>query len=139
MKYWIMTGMVLVGWTLQAQTMVGTWQLTDEKTCFQTNMEESKTEKELVPDMGSSGNAVARIIKFDKKGRGQEGVFSKGRKKGTGLNAFNYKVNGQELLLLDPKSGLMTGQWKIDALSQSTLTIHNAKKDCEIKTFTRIK
>ncbi len=139
MKYVIMMSFILAGWTLQAQSIVGTWQLTDEKTCFQANLEESETEKELLPDMGASRNAVARTIMFDKKGRGEEGVFSAGKKKGSNLTTFNYKVSGQELLLLDTKSGLMTRQLVIDALSQSTLTVHNAKKDCEIKTFIRIK
>jgi hypothetical protein len=139
MKYGILAVMALTGWTVTAQGIVGNWQLTDEKTCFQSNLEESETEKELLPDMGGTANAVARIIKFDKKGRGEEGVFTSGRKKGSGLTAFTYRVNGKELLLLDSKSGLMTQQLVIDALSENTLTVHNAKKDCEIKTFTRIK
>ena len=55
------------------------------------------------------------------------------------MSAFNYKVNGPELLLMDIKSGIMTQQFVIDTLTQSNLTIHLLKKDCEIKTFTRIK
>ena len=144
MRLWILAGMMLIGWGPdsyrdQAQTIVGTWQLTDEKTCFQGQMEKSETEKELEKDMGSSRNAVARLIRFDKKGSGEEGIFSTGKKKAAGMSAFNYKVNGPELLLMDIKSGIMTQQFIIDTLTQSNLTIHLLKKDCEIKTFTRIK
>lgn len=139
MKTLIMGGLVMVGYHLQAQSIVGTWQLTDEKTCFESEIKESDTEKELLKDMGSSCNTVARVIRFDKKGSGDEAVFSQGVKKGANKNAFKYKVNGQELLLLDIKSGIMTQQWVIDSLSVAGLKIHNAKKDCETKTFSRIK
>lgn len=139
MRIRILAGLVLLGWQAQAQTIVGTWQLTDEKTCFQSQAEKGEAEKELEKDMGSSHNALARLIRFDKKGSGEEGIFSSGKRKAAGMSTFKYKVNGSELLLLDIKSGIMTQQFVIDTLTRSNLTIHNLKKDCEIKTFTRIK
>ena len=123
----------------QAQSIVGTWQLTDEKSCIQSDLKESDTEKELLKDMQSSENAVARTIRFDKKGRGEDGVFSEGKKKGTDRKSINYSVNGGTLALLDPKSGIMTQQWIIDEMTVSTLKIHNAKRVCEVKSFARIK
>lgn len=145
MRYWILVCFALLGWQSQAQAIVGTWQLTDEKTCFQSEMKEggkekeSETEKELLPAMGSTGNSVARIIRFDKKGNGEDGIFSTGVKRGADMSVFKYKINGLELLMLDGKSGMMTQELVIDTLTQSTLKVHNAKKDCEIKTFSRIK
>jgi hypothetical protein len=139
LKSWILAMIVLSGWQVRAQSVVGSWQLTDEKTCFQTEMEESDTEKELTKDMGSSRTGVARVIKFDKKGGGEEGIFSAGEKKGTGLTSFKYKLNANSLILLDSKSGIMTQQLVIDELTASKLTFHDAQKECEIKTFTRIK
>ena len=140
MKYMILVCFTAVITQSHGQTIVGTWQLSDEKTCFQSGMKESDTEKELLSQMGgSSQSSVARLISFDAKGRGQEGVFSSGKKKGTNMNSFKYKINGQELLLLDAKSGIMTQQLIIDTLVQSTLKFHDSKKDCETKTFTRIK
>ena len=108
MRIWILAGMVLMGWGSKAQTIVGTWQLTDEKSCLQRPMEKRETEKELEKDMGASRNSIAHIIRFDKKGSGEEGIFSTGKKKAAGMSAFNYKVNGPELLLMDIKSGIMT-------------------------------
>ena len=131
---------MLLGWQVQAQSIVGTWQLTEAKTCFQSEMKESQTEKELTPQMGSSSQtSVTRLFILDKKGKGKEGVFTDGNRKGEEKREFAYTVNGSELMLLDKKSGIMTRQLIIEQLSETTLRIHDAKKDCEIKIFTRIK
>jgi Lipocalin-like domain len=121
-----------------SQSLVGTWQLIDEKTCFQSEMKESDTERELKDGMGASRNSVASIITFSKKGTYEEGIFSQGKKKGSNKNKFSYRVTGQELQLLDKKSGMATQRYIIDELSASTLRFHNALKNCEVKTFTRI-
>jgi uncharacterized protein YwbE len=140
MKYWILTGFVMSACLCNAQSIVGTWQLTAEKTCFESNMQISETEKELLPQMGStSATTVARTIRFDQKGTGEEGIFSVGKKKASGKSTFRYKINGQELLLLDSKSGMMTRGLVIDTLTQSTLKFHTTAKECERKTFIRIK
>jgi Lipocalin-like domain len=120
------------------QALTGTWQLIDEKTCFQSEMKESATELELKDGMGASRNSVAKMITFSKKGTYEEGIYSQGKKKGSDKNKFNYRVTGQELQLLDKKSGIATQRFIIDELSASTLRFHNALKDCESKTFTRI-
>jgi len=122
-----------------SQSLTGTWQLIDEKTCFQSEMKESDTELELKDAMGASRNSVARLLKFSSKGTGEEGIFSQGKKKGEKLNSFEYRVVGQELQFIDKKSGMATQRFIIDELSESTLRFHNALKDCEIKTFTRVK
>ncbi len=140
MKYGILVGFMLLGFSVYSQSIIGTWQLTEERTCFESNIKESDTEKELLADMKSSGNSsVARLIKFDKKGMGQDGIFSVGKKKGADMSEFKYSVNAQELLLLDPKSGIITQQLVIDQLSESTLKVHNGKNECETKTFSRVK
>jgi hypothetical protein len=89
--------------------------------------------------MGSSKNAVAKLIRFDKKETGEEGIFSQGNKKGTGMNSFRYNVKGNELRFLDKKSGIISQRFVIDELTESTLKIHNAMKDCEVRFFSRVK
>lgn len=138
MKIVIVILLVAVG-NLKAQGLIGTWQLTDDKTCFQTPFEKTEVEKELEQSMGASKNAVAKLITFDKKGMGEEGIFSQGNKKGVGKSTFKYDVKGKELQLMDKKSGIITQRFIIDELTEATLVIHNAMKDCEIKTFSRIK
>lgn len=120
------------------QALIGSWQLIDEKTCFQSEMKETDTERELKSGMGASRQAIARIVIFNKKGTYEEGIFSQGKKKGSDMNKYDYRVVGQEIQLLDKKSGMATQRFIIDELSASTLRFHNALKDCEVKTFTRL-
>jgi hypothetical protein len=119
-------------------SLVGTWQLIDEKTCFQSNMEESDTEIELMDGMGASRHSVVRTMSFNKKGTGEEGIFTQGKKRGSDINKFDYRIADQELQLLDKKSGVATQRFIIDELSTTTLRLHNALKECEVRTFTRI-
>lgn len=120
------------------QTLVGNWQLTDEKTCFQSNMEESDNEIELKDGMGASRQSVIRMISFSKKGTGEEGIFTQGKKKGSDVTKFDYRLADQELQFLDKKSGMATQRFIIDELSETTLRFHNAIKECEVKTFIRV-
>lgn len=120
------------------QALIGTWQLSEEKTCFQSQMKESDTELELKDGMGASRHSVAKIITFSKKGAYEEGIYSQGKKKGSNVTKYNYQVSGQEIQLMDKKSGMATQRYVIDELSASTLRIHNAIKDCEVRTFIRI-
>ncbi len=139
MKYLISILLIGAAAGLRAQSIVGTWQQVDQKTCIQTEFKESSTEKELLPAMGSTKTAVAKLIRFDAKGRGAEGIFSEGSKKGTAMSEFQYRINGRELQLLDKKSGIITWQFIIDELADGSLTLHNAQKDCETRTFTKVK
>jgi len=139
MKKQLFVLMAVISFHLQAQSVIGTWQLVDEQTCLQVQFEKSETEKELEQPMGGSKNAVAKLIRFDKKETGEEGIFSQGNKKGTGMNSFRYNVIGNELRFLDKKSGIITQRFVIDELTESTLKIHNAMKDCEVRFFSRVK
>jgi hypothetical protein len=103
-------------------------------------MQESDTEKELEGMMGSnSKSAVAKMIVFKKDGTGEEGIFSAGKKKGSSMNPFHYKVSGQELLFTDKKSGIITQRFAIEELTETSLKIHDAMKECEAKTFVKVK
>ena len=139
MKYIFILLLISRVLTANAQTIVGTWQLTEEKTCFLSQFEKTDTEKELENGMGSSKNAVAKLIKFDAKGGGEEGIFSVGKKKGSGMNSFKWKIDGQELHFIDKKSGMITQRFILDELGTSTLRIHNASRDCEVKVFSKVK
>jgi translation initiation factor 6 (eIF-6) len=139
MKKLLFVLMAVISLQLQAQSVVGTWQLVEEQTCLQVQFEKSETEKELEQSMGSSKNAVAKLIRFEKKGTGEEGIFSQGNKKGTGMNSFRYNVRENELRFLDKKSGIITQRFVIDELTESTLKIHNAMKDCEVRILSRVK
>lgn len=141
MKY--LMSLIITVWvcTANAQAIVGTWQMTEEKTCFQVQgqFEKSETEKELEGGMGSSKNAVTKLITFDAKGAAEEGIFTAGKKKGTSMTYFKWKIDGQELHFIDKKSGMITQRFILDELGASTLHIHNAMRDCEVKVFSKVK
>ena len=141
MKYLISFMITVWGCTANAQAIVGTWQLTEEKTCFQiqNQFEKSETEKELEGGMGSSKNTVSKLITFDAKGGAEEGIFTAGRKKGSNMTYFKWKIDGQELHFIDKKSGMITQRFILDELGTSTLRIHNAMRDCEVKVFSKVK
>ncbi len=139
MQGWMIWMLLAVGAVSNAQSLVGSWQVVEEKTCFDSQFTESETEKELLKDMGSTQNSIARVIAFNKNGTGEEAIFSTGKKKGSGKTSFRYRVTGKEIQLLDKKSGIMTQQLVIDTLTATVLKIHLASKDCETKTFSKIK
>ena len=140
MKNLITLGLALITWPAISQSLEGTWQLTENKTCFQAEMKESDTEKELESMMGSnSKGSVAKLIIFKKDGSGQEGIFSTGKKKGSSMNSFQYKLSGQELLFTDKKSGMITQRFALDELTATSLKIHDAVKECESKAFVKVK
>lgn len=120
------------------QSIVGTWQLTDERPCIEQQMELSDTEKELLPAFGSSNSAVAKLITFDPKGKGKEGIFTAGRKKGADRESFDYQLSGDELQFLDKKSGIIKERFVIDELTSISLKFHRKDRDCEQRTFSRV-
>lgn len=120
------------------QSIVGTWQLTEEKPCIEQQMELSETEKELLPAFGSSSSEVARLITFNPKGKGVEGIFSSGRKKGAEKESFEYRLSGNELHFLDKKSGIIKERFVIDELTSIRLRFYRVGRECESRTFSRV-
>ncbi len=139
MKIYLVCSILMLPLLGQGQSLMGTWQLTEDKTCFQSQFEESETEKELSSAMGASRNAVAKLIRFGEKGKGEEGIFSQGKRKGSSMNEFRYQVKGNELQFIDRKSGMITSRFIIDELTGTMLRFHNAMRDCEVKTFVKVK
>jgi hypothetical protein len=140
MKTLILPMLVALGVSANAQSIVGKWQLSEQKTCFQAEMKESETEKELSSSMGStSGTSVAKVMTLEDNGSGDEGIFSAGKKKATSKTNFRYQVSEDEFFILDKKSGLVTQRWVIDELTDTSLKIHDSAKECETKTYIKVK
>lgn len=138
MRYFLITLFILSVISTSGQSIVGTWQLTDEKPCIEQRMELSETEKELLPNFGSSSSAVAKMIRFDPKGKGEEGIFGAGRKKGTDKESFRYQLSGDELHFLDKKSGVIKERFVIDELTSIKLRFYRVGRECEMRTFSRV-
>lgn len=55
------------------------------------------------------------------------------------MTNFQYKISGQELQFTDKKSGMITRRFVIDELTETSLKIHDAVKECETKSFIKVK
>ncbi len=131
---------VWLGWaSICFGQLEGTLQLTEEKTCFQSEMKESDTEKELKDAMGASRSAIGKVLVFDSKDGVQESIKSQGKKKGTNVTNYKYQLAGNELQFVDKKSGLITQRYIIDELTFETMRLRNAQRECETKTYVRAK
>lgn len=139
MRYFIIVLFAFASFASRGQSIVGTWQLTEETPCIGEQIELSETEKELLPGFGSSSHAVAKIIRFDPKGKGEEGIFSAGRKKGADKESFRYQLSGDELQFLDKKSGMIKERFVVDELTSVKLRFHRVGRDCEMRTLSRVK
>ena len=101
---------------------------------------ESETEKELRDAMGpSSATGVARVMTLDEKGGGENGIMTAGKKKASSKESFKYQLSGSEFQVLDKKSGLVTSRWIIDEITETSLKMHDAVRDCETKTYLKVK
>lgn len=138
MKTIIFFALLLISSLCSGQAIVGKWQLTEDKSCLESGIGKSDTELELESAMSGSRNSIAKIIIFKKDGTGEEGVFAVGKKKGSGMSPFKYKIVGTELHLMDKKSGIISQRFIIDELGSATLSVHNALRECEKKVFTKI-
>lgn len=138
MRYLIILFIVIAVMPTLGQSIVGTWQLTDQKPCIEQQIELSETEKELLPNFGSSNQSIAALINFDEKGKGKTGIYSEGRKKSKDKESIEYRLSGGELQFLDRKSGIIKERFVIDELTSVKLQLHRVDRDCEIRTYIRV-
>lgn len=124
--------------SMQGQSIVGTWQLTEQKPCIEQQMEVSDTEKELLQSFGSSSSSVAALIRFDEKGKGKAGIYSEGDRRSKDKESIEYRLSGNELQFLDKKSGIIKERFIIDELSSLKLQLHRVGRDCEVRTYIRV-
>ncbi len=138
MRYLIMFVISLAALSASGQSIVGVWQLTDQKPCIEEQIERSETENELLASFGSSSQSVAVLIRFDEKGKGKTGIYSTGDKKSKDKESLEYRVSGDELQFLDKKSGIIKERFVIDELTSVTLKLHRVDRDCEVRTYIRV-
>lgn len=138
MRYLIIFIIATLTITAKGQSIVGTWQLTEQKPCIEQQMEVSETEKELLSSFGSSSSTVAALIRFDEKGKGKTGIYSEGDRKSKDKESIEYRLSGNELQFLDKKSGIIKERFIIDELSSLKLQLHRVGRDCEVRTYIRV-
>ena len=135
---------ILLTWgfsiALQAQSIVGNWQLLKQTSCIEDNMTATTDSAQLLIDeMKNMSSATPQVITFKEKMTGEESTRILSKKKAAYSKNFLYKFDGEMLLILDKKSQTITDNYTVDKFSADSLIISNASRPCETKIFVRIK
>lgn len=142
-KILVLTGSVMfftLG--LQAQTIVGQWQLTNQTSCMDSELSMTTPGTEdLVADMKSMSatGAAPQIVRFKDNNTGEESTKIISHKKSYNPKSFLYKYNDETLYILDKRSQTIVESFIIEKLSADSLIITNSSRACETKVFIRLK
>lgn len=142
MPIWGLAGaFVLLNLSLQAQSIVGQWQLVKQTSCMDDEISMTTPETEdLVADMKSMSDAGApQIIRFKDNNTGEENTKIISRKKSYNSKAFLYKYSGETLYILDKRSQTIVEGFTIEKLDADSLILTNTSRACETKVFVRLK
>jgi hypothetical protein len=129
-----------ISFVASAQSILGTWQLAKQTTCIEDEMmTEDDSMQSVMDDMKGMSSASPQVVKFKEKGAGTESTRILNKRKPANKNNFLYKFDGEVLLILDKKSQTITETFTVDKISQDSLIISNASRECDTKIFLKIK
>lgn len=127
------------GWiTLQAQSIIGNWQLVKQSTCLEENMT-ADSSTGLVEEMKNMSPPGTQIVSFKEKQAGEESTRILNKRKGANSKNFLYRFDGEMLMILDKKSRTITDTYMVDKFSADSLVVSNISRPCETKFFLRTK
>lgn len=125
---------------LCAQSITGSWQQTKETTCMEETMESLDEDfSELKDDMKSMSSRTPQVIEFKDNNTGVESVRIIDTRKSSGKSSFLYKLEKNNLYILDKKSQTIKGAYTVEKLSSDSLILSNSSRPCETRVFVRIK
>jgi hypothetical protein len=124
----------------RSQSIIGHWQLVKESTCLEEQLPNDTSDTEdLVRDMKAMNDKTPQIIKFTDHQSGEESTKILNTRKNVNTKHFLYKIDGNNLYILDKKSRTLAETYSIDSLQGDTLILSNSARPCETKVFVRIK
>ena len=125
--------------SLNAQSIVGTWQLVKQSNCVEENITAANdSAQRMVEEMKSMSSATPQIVTFKEK-NGEESTRILTRKKAANSKSFLYKFDGEMLMILDKRSQTITDNYTVEKFSSDSLIVSNASRPCETRIFLRIK
>lgn len=128
----------IISFNVQAQSIVGTWQLISQTSCIDNEIEADDEVDALVADMKSRSNGTNSVIEFKDNNTGSESIRMIESRKSNKSSSFMYKVDGDLLYLLDKKSHLLIGSYEIERLTTDSLIFSNTARACETRVFAKI-
>jgi hypothetical protein len=128
-----------VTFSIDAQSIVGKWQLTKQTTCIENELETDESTEDLLNAMRSQGSVSHHIVHFKDNKSGEESTKILFTKKETNSRNFLYKFDGTNLYILDKKSQTIAESYIVEKLEGDSLIISNSSRACDLKMFIRIK
>ena len=136
----LLAGFSAIVFDANAQSLVGTWQLVNQTSCIDDNIENDDPETAaLLEDLKSMSGGTGRILRFKDHQNGEESIRMISSRKSSKVNSFLYKYDGNSLYILDKKSRLLLGSYDVDTITADSLIFSNSARACEMRVFVRIR
>lgn len=124
---------------MQAQSILGTWQLTKQTTCLTSEIKMTNAEDSLLTDMKSRSGASQQIVKFKEKGAGEESVRILNKSRFKDGKTFLYRFDGESLHILDKKSRTIIESYQVEKMGGDSLIVSSIARPCDTKIFLKIR
>lgn len=114
------------------QSLVGTWQLTKQTNCLESELSDTvKTDPDMMKEFSSKSNRSPKVVIFRADNSGEQSIKTMEKKKVSNIKKFLYKFDGTTIYILDKKSRLITTSLIVDTLTTDSLVYHTAGKVCD--------
>jgi hypothetical protein len=139
LKVFVLFSCLVLSPTVNAQSILGSWQLTKQTTCLASEIKMTDGEDSLLTDMKSRSGASPQIVKFKDKGAGEESTRILNKSKYADRKNFLYRYDGETLHILDKRSRTLIESYLVDKISTDSLIVSSSSRPCETKIFLKIR
>lgn len=144
MKTYVLIGLCIVLATFNTiafgQSIVGSWQLVNQSTCVDDDIEpEDESTEDVLNDMKAMSKPATQVIILKDNNSGEESTKIISKKKSYNSKSFLYRYSSNTLYFLDKRSKTIIEGFNVEKLSADSLIISNTERACETKVFVRIK
>jgi hypothetical protein len=139
MKIVALAFLLVVATTGFGQSIIGKWQLANETSCLDDDIEVNGDEQEIVNEMKSMSGPSSRVIQFKDNNTLEESTKIINSRKSYNSKTLLYKHNAENLFVLDKRSHTIIETFTVEKLSSDSLIISNSSRPCETKVFVKIK
>lgn len=116
----------------KSQSLVGTWQITKQTNCLESEVSDTlKTDENVMKEFSSKSKPSPKMVKFNIDNSGEEMVKVVDKKKASTVKKFHYKFDGTTIYILDKKSRLIVNSMGVETLTSDSLVYNTAGKTCE--------
>lgn len=115
---------------VRAQSIRGTWQLTELPPCYGNSG--------LFARVKTAEEGFSYALVFDEGNKGAQGLRKDSSPRLSHSKRIMYRTDGESLFILDPRVQLIEGTYIITTLTRDSLIVVNPRKSCEEFEFWRV-